>query len=70
MSKRTAWAVATFGLMVAWAVLVALLIVALLIIVFADWSPEVELLVASVIAGPGGAGILALRMRSLAARPQ
>ena len=65
MSKRTAWAVATFGLMMAWAVLVALLI-----IVFADWSPEVELLVASVVAGPGGAGILALRMRSLPASPQ
>lgn len=64
MNKRTTWAVVTAAMGISWAVAVALLVV-----IFTDWSTDTQVLVAGAIAGAGVAVILALRMKRLPASP-
>jgi len=64
VNKRTTWAVTTAALGLGWAVLVALLVVAL-----TDWSTDMQALVGGAVSGAGVALILWRRMKRLPPSP-
>ena len=64
VTKRTTWAVLTAALGLGWAVVVAVLIV-----IYTDWSNDVQAAVAGLLGGAGVAAILWLRLKRLPASP-